>query len=144
MVDRTADEIATVRAELGRVDNKAALLLAVVTAALAGGVTLLARGLPTVSAVLVVLALTSVTVAGWLLLSAVRPNLNGNHGLVGYAATANAGDVARMVEDTDQAETLRALSRLAVRKYRRQQRAVDLLRTSLVLAAAAVALAAIA
>ncbi|MDG4792069.1 DUF5706 domain-containing protein [Micromonospora sp. WMMD1102] len=140
--DRIGEEIGAVRAELGRVDTKAGLLLAVVTAALAGGVTLLGRDQPPLCVVLLVAALVATVAAGWILLGSARPNLNGGHGLVGYA-TATDDDIDRMVRDGSRTETLRALSRLADAKYRRQRAAVDLLRTALLLGVVAAGLTSI-
>lgn len=142
------DRLATVHAHQNRVDTKAGLLLAIAGTALTGGTVVLVTGrLPGPAVAPAVAAVLLVGAATVLLLSAVRPTLAGNHGMVRWARTAPAEMQAEAVLHAgctqDLAGDVVAMSQLAIRKYRRVRIAVDLLVVALVaagLAAAATAL----
>ncbi|MEW1724387.1 Pycsar system effector family protein [Streptomyces sp. NPDC093109] len=116
---------AEVKAEIAKTDNKTGLLLAFIGALLAG-VWTVAKDVHLPAAAIAVggagVALL-VTAAG-VLLRAVRPNLRGNHGFPMWATVH-----PEVLPDTlsqDLAATVVGLSRLAVAKFTRLRRAVDL------------------
>ncbi|MFG3245020.1 Pycsar system effector family protein [Streptomyces sp. NPDC048187] len=116
---------AEVKAEITRTDTKTALLLAFVGAVLAGTWTA-ARDLPlTVPAVILGgLGLALLVGAAGLLLRSVRPNLGGRHGFPLWA-TLSAEEIGAAVAG-DLAADVAGLSRIAVAKFTRLRRAVDL------------------
>ncbi|MFJ3363815.1 Pycsar system effector family protein [Streptomyces anthocyanicus] len=116
---------AEVKAEITRTDTKTALLLAFVGAVLAGAWTV-ARDLPlTVPAIIAgSLGLALLVGAAGLLLRSVRPNLSGRHGFPLWA-TLTADEIGAAVA-RDLAADIAGLSRLAVAKFTRLRRAVDL------------------
>lgn len=129
---------AEVKAEISRTDTKTGLLLAFVGAVLAG-VWTVATTIPlnpvawAVGSVGVALMIS----AAGVLLAAVRPNLKGRHGFPLWSQLDAAGIEAAFGE-YNIAEDIAGLSRLAMRKFRTLQRAIDLTRAggvALVLAA---------
>jgi hypothetical protein len=119
---------AEVKAEIARTDTKTALLLAFVGAVLAGTWSV-ARDLPlTVPAIAAgAPGLALLVGAAALLLRSVRPNLSGRHGFPLWA-TLTAEQIGVAVT-TDLAADIAGLSRLAVAKFTRLRRAVDLTMT---------------
>ncbi|MFE2440942.1 Pycsar system effector family protein [Streptomyces sp. NPDC059426] len=123
---------AEVKTEIGRTDSKASLLLAF-NGALLAGVWTVATSLPlppaalAVGAVGVGLLVTSVAV----LLAAVRPNLGGASPK-GFPlwATLTGEQLRTALLADDLAEHVARMSRLAVGKFVRLQRAVDLTRAA--------------
>lgn len=129
-------DLATFRAELVRVDAKAATLLTVAGVALTVGLAVLGRaGLPTAAAVTGWLAVALLGAGVVLLALTIRPNLSGNHGFMRYVAVANAAellaDVAAQQNSrtplSDLAEQIAWTARAAHSKYRRVRHAVTLL-----------------
>ncbi|WP_308218086.1 Pycsar system effector family protein [Streptomyces sp. RKCA744] len=123
---------AEVKTEIGRTDSKASLLVAFNGALLAGVWTVatslrLPPAALAVGAVGVVLLVASVAV----LLAAVRPNLGGARPK-GFPlwATLPAEQLRAALLADDLAEHVARLSRLAVGKFVRLQRAVDLTRAA--------------
>ncbi len=133
---------AEVKAEIARTDGKIGLLLAFQGGALAGvGAVAIAVPLPLaaygVGGVGVVLLVT----AADLLLAAVRPNLRGRHGFPRWSRLDSDGLTAELA-DYDAAADIANLARLAMKKFKGLQRAVDLTRVSIVLLVAAAVVAA--
>jgi hypothetical protein len=141
-----------VRAELTRVDAKAATLLTLAGTALTVALAVLARAhLPGPAAACGWLTAAVIATAVTCLATAVRPALAGNHGFVHYAQTPAerlrvelTADAWTQVCDNQarDAEALVWLSQAAVRKYRRVRLAVDLLLAGLAGTALTAALAA--
>ncbi|MEV7387521.1 Pycsar system effector family protein [Streptomyces sp. NPDC091215] len=131
---------AEVKAEIARTDNKTALLLAFVGAVLAGAWTI-GNSLPLNAAAVVVGALGMVALVGAasVLLTSVRPNLNGGHGFPLWATLTPEQITASL--STDLAADIAGLSRLAVAKFTCLRRAVDLTRAGGALLVLAVVLA---
>ncbi|WP_181804188.1 Pycsar system effector family protein [Streptomyces shenzhenensis] len=131
---------AEVRAEIARTDNKTALLLAFVGAVLAGAYTV-ATSLPLTPAAIVVgvLGVALLVGAASVLLTSVRPNLNGRHGFPLWA-TLTPEQITESLS-TDLAAAIAGLSRRAVVKFTCLRRAVDLTRAGGALLVLAVALA---
>ncbi|GAB3053572.1 Pycsar system effector family protein [Micromonospora schwarzwaldensis] len=131
-------ELATVRAELVRVDAKASTLLTLAGTALTIGLAVLARAdLPTPALTAGAATVAVIGVAVGLLACAVRPSLGGSHGLVRYAVSAPGDLMTDAALPPLSMASLRAhelvwLSHTAVRKYRRVRAAVDLLLAGLV------------
>jgi hypothetical protein len=119
---------AEVKAEIARTDTKTALLLAFVGAVLAGTWSV-ARDLPLNLPAIITggLGLALLVGAAGLLLRSVRPNLGGQHGFPLWA-TLTADEIAAAVT-SDLAADIAGLSRLAVAKFTRLRRAVDLTMT---------------
>ncbi|MEU3514155.1 Pycsar system effector family protein [Streptomyces sp. NPDC006654] len=118
---------AEVRAEIARTDNKTALLLAFVGAVLAGAWTIgSALPLNTSAVVVGVLGMALLVGAASVLLTSVRPNLNGGHGFPLWA-TLTPEQITESLS-TDLAADIANLSRLAVVKFTCLRRAVDLTR----------------
>ncbi|MFJ8943819.1 Pycsar system effector family protein [Streptomyces sp. NPDC102395] len=115
---------AEVKAEIARTDNKTALLLAFVGAALAGTWSV-ARDLPLNRPAIIVggAGLVLLVGAAGLLLRSVRPNLSGRHGFPLWA-TLTAEQITTAVT-SDLAADVAGLSRLAVAKFTGLRRAVD-------------------
>ncbi|WP_431973974.1 Pycsar system effector family protein [Micromonospora haikouensis] len=126
-------ELATVRAELVRVDAKASTLLTLAGTALTVGLAVLARAdlpIPALATGAVTVAVIGVAVG--LLACAVRPSLGGGHGLIRYATSAPGDLMTDAALPPLSMASLRAhelvwLSRTTVAKYRRVRTAVDLL-----------------
>ncbi|MFE6469018.1 Pycsar system effector family protein [Streptomyces rochei] len=116
---------AEVKAEIARTDTKTALLLAFVGAVLAGSWTV-ARDLPLNLPAYITAGtgLALLVAAAGLLLRSVRPNLSGRHGFPLWA-TLTAEEISDAVCG-DLAADIVGLSRLAVAKFTRLRRAVDL------------------
>ncbi|WP_198154173.1 Pycsar system effector family protein [Catenuloplanes japonicus] len=135
--EHAAAAAAEAREHHGRADAKSSTLLAMAGTALTLGLTVLARtDLPRAAAVCGWVTLVVIGVATWLLILAIRPDLRGNHGIVRYAAARSRAEVLdALTAEADQpggaVDVLRAASRTAVRKYRRQRLAVDLLTAGL-------------
>ncbi|WP_413751723.1 DUF5706 domain-containing protein (plasmid) [Streptomyces sp. R-74717] len=136
--DRTLDQACTtVAGEIARTDSKASLLLAFDGAVLAGLASIADKDLPLISKVIGAAAVATLVAAAVLLLLVVRPNLGGRGRVVreGFPAWA------RMDEDTLRASLsgdtrltrIAALSTVAVTKYERLARAVDVILTALAL-----------
>jgi len=136
------DEIDQVQGQIARADTKASILTGLSLAALTGGTALAGKAhLHGAAAVTAVMAATWVFVALVQLGMAIRPDLDGNHGFVRWAATpdakalkfqleiTNRGSVAE--EQQDCAQQLWSLARSAYLKYRRIRLAVDLLGAAL-------------
>ncbi|MET9483637.1 Pycsar system effector family protein [Streptomyces sp. NPDC006638] len=139
--DRNLDAAcAAVAGEIARTDSKASLLLAFTGAVLAGLASIADNGLPLVTKTIGALAVLALAVAAVLLLLVVRPNLGGGRvvreGLPYWARLEERELRAAMTEDT-RAARVKALSGLAVAKYRRLARAVDLILIALALLALA-------
>jgi len=117
---------AEVKAEIGRTDNKTALLLAFVGAVLAGTWSI-ARDLPLNLPAYVVggAGMALLVGAAGLLLRSTRPNLSGRHGFPLWA-TLTADEITATVTAGDLAADVAGLSRLAVAKFTCLRRAVDL------------------
>ncbi|MFI9767311.1 Pycsar system effector family protein [Streptomyces sp. NPDC052415] len=117
---------AEVKAEIARIDNKTALLLAFVGAVLAGAWTI-AADLPLSwpAAIVGGCGMTLMIAAAGLLLRSVRPNLSGRHGFPLWA-TLTAQEITEHVNGGDLATDVAGLSRLAVVKFTCLRRAVDL------------------
>ncbi|MEU9498167.1 Pycsar system effector family protein [Streptomyces sp. NPDC048196] len=121
---------AEVKAELARTDTKASLLLAFVGAMLAG-----AWSVATdvhLSPVAVTFGAAGVAVllaAAALLLSTVRPNLGGAR-LQGFPlwATLTPDEIRDALSEDDRPAHIAVLSRIAVLKFGRLRRAIDLTR----------------
>src|SRR5919108_1495400 len=126
-----ADELVAVRAELARVDAKAATLTGLAGAATAFLVTRIGHGPGPVQVLLAVAGLALVGAAATLLTKVVRPRL-GPSGFCRYASMTS-DDVRRalVLDDVDarehQARELVILARIATAKNRSLQRASDLL-----------------
>ncbi|MFF4311701.1 Pycsar system effector family protein [Streptomyces sp. NPDC001507] len=133
------DAHADVRAEIARTDSKTALLLAFVGAVLAAAWTI-GTSLPLnpPAVVVGVLGMALLVGAASLLLTAVRPNLNGGHGFPLWA-TLTPEQVTESLS-RDLAADIAGLSRLAVVKFTCLRRAVDLTRAGGALLVLAVAL----
>jgi len=129
-------EVAAARAELVRVDGKAATLLALAGAALTIGLAVLGRaGLPVAAAAAGWLAVALLGAGVVLLAMAIKPNLTGDHGIMRYAAATGPDELladfaATQVSRTplfDLADTLAWNARAARRKYTRVGHAVTLM-----------------
>ncbi|MFI8425086.1 Pycsar system effector family protein [Streptomyces sp. NPDC085479] len=133
---------AEVKAELARTDTKASLLLAFTGAALAA-VWTVASNAPLSPAALVVGGAGSAVLLAVvaLLLRAVRPNLGGGGGFPKWA-TLSAEEVRTAFAEDGRAQDIVNLSRIAVMKFARIQRAIDLTYAAggLLLAAAVIAM----
>ncbi|KOT51150.1 MULTISPECIES: Pycsar system effector family protein [Streptomyces] len=120
----TAEAAAMLRGEMGRVDGKASLLLALAGAVLAG-VTSAApqHALPTVALAVGRIGAAALVAAMVLLLIAVRPSLAGT----GWPTWHRAGDteLAALLHTEPSTDEIRILQAAARRKYRRVRAAVD-------------------
>ncbi|WP_328466732.1 DUF5706 domain-containing protein [Actinoplanes sp. NBC_00393] len=139
--DHLTTAITDVNAQMGRIDTKAAMLLAGSLTAASVGVAIIAKvpltGPATTTAVLTVATICAAVI---LLMTAVRPALRGNHGFVRWAAAPTISALLTEFEQTDrehaayQAHQLISLSRSVQRKYRLIRLATDLMRGAVVLA----------
>ncbi|WP_306336987.1 Pycsar system effector family protein [Streptomyces sp. KL118A] len=122
--------LAEVKAEIARTDNKAALLLAFVGAVFVGGWTV-AKDLPRSPTAVVVAGLGTglLVAAAGLLLGSVRPNLGGSHRR-GFPlwATLTAEQLDAELTEYRSTQYIADLSRIALAKFIRLERAVDLTR----------------
>ena len=117
---------AEVKEEIARTDNKTALLLAFVSAVLAGAWSI-ARDLPLNLPAYVVggAGMALLVAAAGLLLRSTKPNLRGRHGFPLWA-TLTAEEITDTVNSGNLAADIAGLSRLAVAKFTCLRRAVDL------------------
>ncbi|MCT2547381.1 Pycsar system effector family protein [Streptomyces atratus] len=127
----------TVAAEIARSDSKASLLLAFCGAALAGLVSIADKDLPLISKAIGAAAAATLVAAAVLLLLVVRPDVGGRSRVVreGFPVWARLDDDtlrASLSEDTRLAR-IKALSTIAVGKYERLARAVDVILAALAL-----------
>ncbi|MFG2220455.1 Pycsar system effector family protein [Streptomyces sp. NPDC048685] len=139
--DRNLDAAcATVTGEIARTDSKASLLLAFDGAALAGLASVADKDLPVFTQAVGALAVLALAAAAVLLLLVVRPNLGGGRvireGLPHWARLEENELRESMTEDT-RAARVKALSVLAVGKFTRLARAVDIILAALALLALA-------
>ncbi|MFV2117057.1 Pycsar system effector family protein [Streptomyces sp. Act-28] len=117
---------AEVKAELARTDTKASLLLAFTGAALAGVGTIAgAVRLPVAAAVVGGAGVVVLLAVVGLLLRAVRPNLSGGAGFPLWA-TLTPEQIRTHLAQDERAEDIAGLARIAVSKFARLQRAIDL------------------
>nr|BAK19841.1 putative plasmid transfer protein SpdB3 [Streptomyces rochei] len=135
-----------VEAKISRTDNKASLLLAFDGAVLAGLAGVADKKLPLPAQVAGGAAVLALAAAAVLLLLVVRPNLGGRGRVVreGFPRWAQLSEDAllnAMREDT-RVTRVRALSIIAVAKFQRLARAVDLILAALALLLIAAVLAA--
>lgn len=145
MPSRLDVETATVRAELGRVDTKAGLLLTLASAALSGGLAVLGTGKLSGPAAVAGWVTVGLVAVGVLLLGgAVWPRLGGGHGLMLWAAATDADDLVRVMANSRQsrAHGLLSLSQAARGKFRQIQLAMAVLGLALLAAIVTAALAA--
>ncbi|MER6466421.1 Pycsar system effector family protein [Streptomyces sp. NPDC001228] len=135
------DAVRDTDAKITRTDSKASLLLAFVGAVLAGVGSTADDHLPVVTAVAGGLAVLALTAAAVLLLLVVRPRLS-DPDRASFPYWARLLDdqliLASMTGDT-RAARIRVLSRIAVAKFTRLRRAVDLILLALALLALAAA-----
>ncbi|MFF4246120.1 Pycsar system effector family protein [Streptomyces sp. NPDC001822] len=116
---------AEVKAEIARTDTKAGLLLAFVGALLAGAWTVAKDAPLNLPAILVGgPGMGLLVAAAGLLLRSVRPSLGGRHGFPLWATLAAEEIPATLSADLGVA--VAGLSRVAVAKFTRLRRAVDL------------------
>ncbi|MCX4799905.1 DUF5706 domain-containing protein [Streptomyces sp. NBC_01242] len=139
--DRNLDAACvTVTGEIARTDSKASLLLAFDGAVLAGLASVADKDLPLFTKTAGGLAVLALAAAAVLLLLVVRPNLGGGRiireGLPYWAQLEESELRESMTEDT-RAARVKALSVLAVGKYQRLARAVDVILAAIALLAAA-------
>ncbi|MGW2089703.1 Pycsar system effector family protein [Streptomyces sp. NPDC001880] len=136
-----AAQHAEVKAEIARTDTKSGLLLAFVGAIVAGAWSV-ARDLPpTLPAYLTGgLGLAALIAAAGQLLGSVRPGLVGGHGFPLWA-TLTPQQITAMAETRDLGDSIAGLSRLALTKYTRLTRAIDLTRAGGLLLVLAVLIA---
>ncbi|MEV6357956.1 Pycsar system effector family protein [Streptomyces hydrogenans] len=132
---RLAAAITTVLAEISRTDAKSGVLLTAFSLPLAA---LLAsvpnRSLPALASFLVASGAVGLVLAMLVVLSVVRPRLDGAmRGSYLYWSTATTDEVVQdLTEPTNQVEHVQRLSAIARRKYRGLQLAVDITGGSLV------------
>lgn len=134
---------AEVKAELARTDTKASLLLAFTGAMLAGAWTVATSvHLPPAAIVFGAAGVAVLLAAATYLLRTVRPNLDGNRpqGFPKWA-TLTPDEIRDALSEDDRPKHIAALSRIAVAKFARLRRAIDLtcVAGALLVAAAVVA-----
>ncbi|NBM18797.1 Pycsar system effector family protein [Streptomyces sp. GC420] len=120
---------AEVKAEIARTDTKASLLLAFVGALLAGVWTVAKDAdLPAAAVVVGGAGAVALVAAAGVLLWTVRPNLGGARP-VGFPlwATLTAEEIRTELGTDRRAQHIAALSRIAVAKFARLKRAVELI-----------------
>ncbi|MFC9282794.1 Pycsar system effector family protein [Streptomyces collinus] len=129
---------ATVAGEIGRTDGKASLLLAFNGVALAGLASLADTSLPPVTKAAGTLAVLALGVAAVLLLLMVRPRIGGHdHASFPYWARLDHEEIRTSLTTDTRPARIRALSTIALRKYRMLRRAVDCTLTALAFLAVA-------
>lgn len=139
--DAVAAAHAEVKAEIARTDTKTSLLLAFVGALLAGVLTVTKGSRLSPAAVAVGgAAILLLLVALGLLLFAVRPSLGGRHGFPRWA-TETADEIGKALRVDTRCADIAGLSRLAMAKYTRLRRAIDLIGAAMLLLVAAAAIA---
>ncbi|GCD44146.1 Pycsar system effector family protein [Streptomyces paromomycinus] len=119
---------ADVKAEIARTDTKVALLIAFEGAVLAGTATAAtALRVPLAARLIAALGIAALLAAVALLLMTARPNLGGARPC-GFPrwATLTEEQIRTELEADDRARHIRVLSRIAVAKYGRLRRAIDL------------------
>ncbi|WP_424864027.1 Pycsar system effector family protein [Streptomyces sp. MMS24-I29] len=134
----------TVISETARTDSKASLLLAFDGAVLAGLATLADKNLPLPAQIAGGAAVLALVAAAVLLLLVVRPHLGGTTPAPGsfpHWAQLDADTIRASMEQDTRADRIKALSAIAVRKYKRLGRAVDTILTALALLLIAAVLA---
>ncbi|MFE4055561.1 Pycsar system effector family protein [Streptomyces sp. NPDC059096] len=141
LTDKNLDAAcAAVTTEIARTDSKASLLLAFDGAVLAGLASAADKDLPLLTQAVGGLAALALATAAVLLLLVVRPNLGGGRvvreGLPCWAALEEHEIEAAMAEDTRLAR-VKGMSVLAVRKFQRLMRAVDIILAAIALLALA-------
>ncbi|WP_127501206.1 Pycsar system effector family protein [Actinoplanes solisilvae] len=137
--DSTAQPMADVQAQIARVDTKASILFGFALAALTGGTVIVSKAhLHGPSAVSAAIAADMLCVALVLLGLAIRPNLNGNHGFLRWAAAPDASklhtDLHAVSDVQERVAHLYAMARSARTKYQRVRLAVDSLGVALAFA----------
>ncbi|GCD45720.1 Pycsar system effector family protein [Streptomyces paromomycinus] len=119
---------AEVKAEIARTDTKVALLIAFEGAVLAGTATAAtALRVPLAARLIAALGIAALLAAVALLLMTARPNLGGARPC-GFPrwATMTGAEIRDDLLIGDRAQHVRVLSRIAVTKYGRLRRAIDL------------------
>ncbi|SED08730.1 Pycsar system effector family protein [Streptomyces sp. 2133.1] len=119
---------AEVKAELARTDTKASLLLAFTGAMLAGAWTVATSvHLPPAAVAFGAAGVAVLLAAATYLLRTVRPNLGGARpqGFPKWA-TLTPDEIRDVLSEDDRPAHIAALSRIAVAKFARLQRAIDL------------------
>ncbi|MBQ0855732.1 integral membrane plasmid transfer protein (plasmid) [Streptomyces sp. BH-SS-21] len=126
--------LAAVGSEIARTDGKSSLLLAFTGAVLAGLASVADKHLPPATQVFGAAGVLALAAASVLLLLVVRPRLRGG-GRESFPAWAvmSEADIREVLHGDLRAARIRVLSRIAVRKFRRLQRAVDLILAALAL-----------
>ncbi|MFJ3630353.1 Pycsar system effector family protein [Streptomyces albidoflavus] len=135
---------ASVVTEIGRTDNKASLLLAFDGAVLAGLASLTGKDLPLPAQLVGGGAGLALAAAAVLLLLVVRPDLGGRTPAPGSFpnwAHLDAATIRASVDDDTRPARIKALSTIAVAKYRRLALAVDTILAALALLLVAAVLA---
>ncbi|MEU0528071.1 Pycsar system effector family protein [Streptomyces niveus] len=123
---------AEVKAEIARTDNKTGLLLAFIGALLAGVWTVAKdASLPLPALVVGGLGVALLVAAAALLLRAVRPNLSGQ-AVAGFPlwATLTGEQIRTRLADDRRGADIANLARIALAKFTRLQRAVDLVQAA--------------
>ncbi|MFE7614338.1 Pycsar system effector family protein [Streptomyces sp. NPDC057496] len=131
-------------AEIARTDSKASLLLAFDGAVLAGLASLADKPLPLPARIVGATAGLALVAAAVLLLLVVRPRLGGRTPAPGsfpYWAQLDADAIRASMNTDTRAARIKALSAIAVVKYRRLDHAVDTILVALALLLAAAVLA---
>ncbi|MEU7157327.1 Pycsar system effector family protein [Streptomyces chrestomyceticus] len=118
---------AEVKAEIARTDNKVALLLAFNGAVLLGVATAAtAVRVPTAARLVGALGVAALLAAVGVLLATVRPNLTGARTGFPRWATLTGEQITEELRTDRRARHIQVLSRIAVAKYGRLRRAIDL------------------
>ncbi|MEU3226781.1 Pycsar system effector family protein [Streptomyces sp. NPDC006976] len=144
VTDKNLDAACTaITTEIGRTDTKASLLLAFDGAVLAGLTSLADKDLPRTAQLAGGAAAGALAAAAVLLLLVVRPDLGGRTPAVGsfsYWARLDVATIRASMGDDARGTRIKVLSTIAVAKYERLTRAVNLILIALVLLLAAAAL----
>ncbi|MFK0120790.1 Pycsar system effector family protein [Streptomyces sp. NPDC090994] len=140
-IDKNLDAAcASVAGEISRTDGKSSLLLAFNGAVLAGLTSVADKDLPLPTKVFGAAAVLALGAAAVLLLLVVRPRLSGaDRASFPYWAQLDEDSIRDCMEGDTRAARIQVLSTLAVRKFLRLRRAVDLSLAALVLLALAAA-----
>ncbi|MEW2078794.1 Pycsar system effector family protein [Streptomyces sp. NPDC013433] len=118
---------AAVAGEIARTDGKASLLLAFTGAALVGLASVADQDLPPMTKAFGSMAVLAFGAVAVLLLLVVRPRLSGaDRASFPYWAQLDEDEIRTCMDSDTRAARIRALSVIAVRKYRHLRRAVDL------------------
>ncbi|MFC8201711.1 Pycsar system effector family protein [Streptomyces sp. NPDC057298] len=125
---------AAVGNEIARTDGKSSLLLAFTGAVLAGLTSLADRQLPAATQVFGAAGVLALAAASVLLLLVVRPRIGGSdRASFPYWARLTEAEIHACMHHDIRAARIRVLSQIALGKYRRLRRAVDLILAALVL-----------